>query len=785
MLWYKAPANEWVESLPIGNGRLGGMVYGGVKQERISLNEDTLWSGMPSEADNAEVVNYLEKTRELIFAEKYREAQTIIENHMLGPWSSSYQAMGDLQIEFLHGLEVIDYRRELNLRTAITSTEYKSKGVCYYRESFISSVDQVMVVRLESDTPAGIDFEASLTSPLQHTVFMKTKEQIVLQGKAPSIVEPLHDPSEQPVIYEEGKGMSFQMNLLVLPEGGRVEAHGARLLVKSANAVTLLFSAATSFNGFDKDPVLEGKDPAKLSEKWLNEATNYSYEELKSRHIADHQSFFDRVELELDVRNYESIPTDERILAVRDGKIDDQLAILFFNFGRYLLITSSRPGTQPSNLQGIWNNKTRPPWTSNNTTNINTEMNYWLTETCNLPELSQPLFDMLKDLQVAGGKMVDVYYKCRGWTAHHGVDLWRTAAPQGAKSKGPASWAYWPMTGPWLCQHLWEHYAFSGSKEFLQNTAYPLIKGVALFCLDYLVEDSEGNLVSVPSTSPENTFIGPDGVHAAVSISSTLDIALMKDLFTYCIDSSEILGVDEEFRNKLIEARERLLPLKIGKHGQLQEWYKDFDEAEPGHRHTAHLYALHPSNQITPRSTPELARAARVTLDRRRVYEGTDTIGWCFAWNICFYARLEEPEMAYEYLTKLVANPFPNLFNAHRHPKLKEYPLTVEANFGATAGIAEMLLQSHDQCIHLLPAIPKAWKKGKIKGLRARGGYEIDMEWDNGKVIKTQIKALNDGLCRIRTDYIPGIVNEEFIIKDGIIEIKAKAGKTYLLEFKD
>ena len=781
-LWYNHPAEEWVESLPVGNGRFGGMLYGGVKHERISLNEDTLWSGTPRDADNYEAIEYLDQTRRLIFEGRYQEAQTIIENHMLGPWSNSYQAMGNIELEFKHGSDSLGYRRELDLQTALFKTEFTRSGVRFTREAFVSAVDQVMVIRLESSQPGELDFEASLNSPLNYSSFKAAKDYIVLNGQAPSIVDPMHDQTEDSVIYEEGKGMTFQIHLKAIPEGGRVEVHGSRLVVKEADSVTLLISGATSFNGFDKDPFLNGKDPKKLCVEWLKAASQFSYSELRDRHVADYQQYFNRVDFELEAEGRTDLPTDERIIALREGGKDDQLAVLFFHFGRYLLISSSRPGSQPANLQGIWNNMTRPPWTCNYTTNINTEMNYWPAEPCNLPEFHFPLFDLMEDLQVTGSKMAKVYYDCQGWTAHHGIDLWRTASPQGGPSKGPASWAYWPMTAAWFCQHLWEHYAYSGDREFLQNKAYPIMKKAAEFYLDYLVEDENGNLVSIPSTSPENTFIAPDGTYAAVSMSSTMDISLIWDLFTNCMESSRILSIDEKFRKTVEKARDRLLPLQIGKHGQLQEWFQDFEEAEPGHRHTAHLYALHPSNQITLRSTPELAKAVRVTLDRRREYEGTDTIGWCFAWNINMYARLEDPEMSYDYLIKLLGNPFPNLFNAHRHPKLKYYPLTIEANFAATAGMVEMLLQSHDGEIHLLPALPKAWKKGRICGIRARGGFEIDIEWDKGVLTHAEIRASKTGLCKIRTSKpitIDGV--QTSVCKDGIVEFNTVANKTYIL----
>ena len=412
-LWYNRPAEEWVESLPIGNGRLGGMIYGGIKHERISLNEDTLWAGTPREADNDVAFQYLDETRKLIFKGKYREAQTIIENHMLGPWSHSYQAMGDLHLEFKHSSQAIGYRRELDLSTALFQTEFTRNGVRFTRESFVSAVDQVMVIRLESDKQGELDFDASLTSPLNYSSEKVDKDYIVLKGQAPSVVDPMHDQTGDPVRYEDGKGMTFQIHVRAVAEGGCVEVHGSRLIVKAADSVTLFLTAATSFNGYNKDPFTEGKDPNSLCEQWLNSASKYSYKELKERHIKDHQKYFNRVEFELEVSGRPDLPTDERIMAVRDGGRDDQLALLFFHFGRYLLITSSRPGTQPANLQGIWNNMTRPPWTSNYTANINTEMNYWPAEPCNLAEFHTPLFDMMDDLVTTGNKLAGGLFAIR------------------------------------------------------------------------------------------------------------------------------------------------------------------------------------------------------------------------------------------------------------------------------------------------------------------------------------------------------------------------------------
>jgi alpha-L-fucosidase 2 len=777
-LWYRKPADEWVEALPVGNGRLGGMIYGGIKRERIALNEDTLWSGTKRGAEREEPLRYLEESRSLIFAGRFSDAQAVIEEHMLGPAGHAFQAMGDLELEMSHPSTAEKYRRELDLRTGLFRTEYESGGMRLTREMFVSAVDQVMVVRIEADRPGAIGLEAALTSRLNYGARKSGIDRIILTGEAPSLLDHEKEQSEDTVVYEENKGIRFQIHLQALPEGGIVETHGGRLVVKGADAVTLLLTAATSFNGFDHDPALEGLDPQLRCDAWLNDAAKLSYAELRERHIADITPYFDRVTLELDSPCRDGIPTDERIAAVRAGQADERLVELFFQFGRYLMISASRPGTQATTLQGIWNNMTKPPWSCNYTTNINTQMNYWPAEVCNLAEFHEPLFDLLEDLRIAGACMAEAYYSCRGWASHHNVDLWRNTSP----SQGSASWAYWPMGGVWLCQHLWEHYAYGGDQNFLQGKAYPIMREAALFCLDYLVEDGEGNLVSVPSTSPENTFLTPDGQRAAVSMSSTMDIALMRELFTNCIEAARIVGTDAEFSQSLQDALLRLLPLRIGRHGQLQEWYRDFDEAEPGHRHTAHLYPLHPGNQITVRGTPELAKAARVSLDRRRVYEGEDTIGWCYSWNISLYARLEDAEMAHSYLTKLLGNPFPNLFNAHRHPKITFYPLTIEANFAASAGIAELLMQSHAGELHLLPALPKAWPSGRIIGIRARGGYELDLAWADGKLQSAAIRASQSGRCRVRTSVPIAVeVADWEKVEEGVIAFTAEAGHSYTI----
>lgn len=746
-LWYTRPASSWYEAVPIGNGRLGAMVYGDPQRERIRLNEDTLWSGYPRDQHNHEALQYLEAARDLVWDGNYRAAQDVVEQHMLGTWTQSYQPMGDLTIEFEHDGVVSHYQRELDLETAVVTATYQKGNATYTQQVFASAVDQMIVVRISSDQPGTVHFSASLSSLLNHAVHKKDTRMIVLNGTCPSHVAPPSAHVADPVSYEDDRGMRFAVHLAVIAEGGRTETHGNRIKVTRADAATLLIAAATSFNGYHNDPRSEGTDPDVPCDQWILRASAVEYDQLKCRHVEEYQAFFNRTDLELCPSQPVDLPTDERIDRLQSGLSDPQLAALFFQYGRYLLIASSRPGTQPATLQGIWNDLSRPPWCCNYTTNINTQMNYWLAEPCNLAECHTPLFDMLKDLSVTGQATAAIHYGCRGWTAHHGTDLWRSTVP----SDGSASWAFWPMAGAWLCQHLWEHYAFSCDTAFLANRAYPIMKGAALFCLDWLVETDQGYLVTCPSTSPENTFIGPDGLRSAISAGSTMDIVLIRDLLSHCIEASRILDTDQAFRTELKAMLGKLPPLQIGCYGQLQEWLHDFEEAEPGHRHVAHIFPLHPGGHIDPLRSPELAAACRTTMDRRIEHEGEDTIGWCFSWNISIFARLLDGEKAHEYLIKLLKNPFPNLLNAHRHPKLTEYPMTLEANYAASAGIAELLLQSHAGEIVLLPALPRAWSEGRVRGLRARGGFDIDLAWREGQLQAAMIRSSTDGMCTVRT----------------------------------
>ncbi len=761
-LWYDNQASGWCEALPIGNGRLGAMVYGGVEREKLQINEETLWSGGPHDYNRFGAVENLQSIQNLIFNDNIEEAQQQFYNKMMGDPNrlQAYSPFCDLLLDFPDHSESTNYYRELDLDRAMVTVRYQVDGVMYTREVFCSYPDQIIIMKITSSNQKMINMNATLETVYEENIIkIKSDNTIILNG----YVGGREESKEKWIAEWDKDGLRFEANLLVIPEGGTIQGEGKKLAVRGADSVLLIFSGATSYVNYND---ISG-DPGKKASKYISNLGNKSYEDIVSRHLEDYTNLYQRVQIELGDKNENELPTDSRILTFHETE-DPGLSALFFQYGRYLLISSSRQGGQPANLQGIWNEETSPLWGSKWTTNINLQMNYWPAESGNLSECHLPLFELIDDLRVTGSKTATEYYGCRGFVVHHNTDIWRAATPVDADA------GVWPMGGVWLVQHLWDHYEYSQDIDFLKNRVYPALREAALFVLDFLVEGPEGTksagmLVTNPSYSPENHYIDKQNRKRYLTYASTMDIQLIRDLFNRCIIASELLKEYEEFRTLLNETLVRLPQMRVGKYGQLQEWIEDWDRPDDHNSHVSHLYGLFPGTQISIKDTPELAEAVGKSLELRGNH---DFHAWPAAWRIALHAHLRDNKMAHRRLVNLIScSANPNLLNLR--PPL---PMQIDGNFGGTAGITEMLLQSR-ACynrsktvfeIEFLPALPKQWARGSIKGLRARGGFEVDFSWEEGKLTKAVLHSLKGEKCTL-------------FYKNEKIELDTKAGKSYSL----
>ncbi|MEF8844804.1 MAG: glycoside hydrolase family 95 protein [Bacteroidales bacterium] len=764
MLWYNQPAAEWTEALPLGNGRLGAMVYGTIQQERIQLNEESLWAGQPVDAHPPEFREHLPEIQEALLNDNPARAKKLMQQYGTQRPTSfrSYQPLGDILLSFEGLNDTNNYRRELNLNTGISNVAFDSEGQHHTRETFISATDDVLVIRLQAGDRDKLNLDIHLTRSKDAQTKAADNNTLIFKGQ---IID--RKPPEGPEPNPGGSGpggkhMRFGGVLKASTEGGSIISRDSTLQIKEASQVTILFSAATDYDlstmNFDRTT-----DPVAKARATVNNTMQKPYRVLRRQHVAEHREMFERVHLNLGQSQQDNLPTNKRLEALKEDKADPALVALMFQYGRYLLMNSSRyPARLPANLQGVWNKEMWAPWEADYHLNINLQMNYWPHNPGNLPETIIPYLNFAESLAEHGKETARKMYGADGWVVHHCTNVFGRTTPSGSTEESQINNGYFPVAGAWFLMPLWRHYEFYRDKQLLEERIYPLMKGSAEFILDFLIENEQGQLVTAPSHSPENLYIHPEtGEPQRLTVAATMDIQIIHTLFSACIQAADILGKDAGLKEKLRTAREKLPPVQIGDDGTIQEWIRDYEEENPGHRHISHLFGLYPGTTIHP-GKPELFKAAEKTIERRLAHGGGHT-GWSRAWIISLFARLQDEERAHENaLALLKESTLTNLFDTHP-------PFQIDGNFGFTAGISEMLMQSHRDTIRILPALPDKWEKGYIRGLQARGNFRVDIHWDNHKLSRVAVTSKQGNMCTLR-------------YRDSTITFNTRKGKTYVFD---